>query len=295
MAPVAARSSRRIVDQATRPSGAALEPRRGPARSGGAARRAWCGRGGARCPTGARRPRPARLRPRGCAASRWGARTSTCPSRSRPSARPRSAPSARSSGWPSADGEQRDHLAGRRGAGSIQSACPPRRWRRGGRSSAAAGSRTGPGAGGRRRLPAPPSRSRRARAGRRRRRARDPCGTGRSPAGSRTAAARDRCTPAVARPPSASTRWQTPSTAPSVSASGFSWLTARTWRAPRSRARTASGTASRAHADRSIGRRPRSSLVAPRRAARRPWAAPRGRTGCPPGPRRLDGRPPAAS
>src|SRR3954470_19725613 len=53
---------------------------------------------------------------------------------------------------------------------------------------------------------------------------------------------------AVARAPHASSTAQTPSTAPSVSASGFSWLTTSALRAAVSRARTAAGTASRASA-----------------------------------------------
>ena len=58
---------------------------------------------------------------------------------------------------------------------------------------------------------------------------------------------------AVARPPSDSTIRHTASVAPSVSASGFSWPTASTSRAPRSRARTSGGTASPASAARSTG------------------------------------------
>ena len=46
-------------------------------------------------------------------------------------------------------------------------------------------------------------------------------------------------------PPRDSTIRTIPRVAPSVSASGFSWLTARTRRAPRSRATTSAGTASR--------------------------------------------------
>ena len=49
----------------------------------------------------------------------------------------------------------------------------------------------------------------------------------------------------------ASTSRQTASVAPSVSASGFSWPTASTSRAPRRRVTTSSGTASRARAPRS--------------------------------------------
>ena len=57
---------------------------------------------------------------------------------------------------------------------------------------------------------------------------------------------------AVARAPHASRIAHTPSAAPSVSASGFSWLTTSALRAVVSRARTGAGTASRARAVRSI-------------------------------------------
>ena len=79
------------------------------------------------------------------------------------------------------------------------------------------------------------------------RRASDPgrCGSARRRRGSRTAAGPGPCRPGRRVPPSDSTMRTMPSVAPSVSASGFSWPTARTRRAPRSRSTTTSGTASR--------------------------------------------------
>ena len=52
---------------------------RGRGRTGVAAHPAWSGRGGARCPTAARPPRPAPPRRPAFAASRSGGRTSRCP------------------------------------------------------------------------------------------------------------------------------------------------------------------------------------------------------------------------
>ena len=112
-------------------------------------------------------------------------------------------------------------------------------------------------------------------------------GTARRPAGRRRAAARDPCRPARPGRRSASTSRTTASVAPSVSASGFSWPTASTRRAPRSRATTvvghgaAYGARSTRHR-RPFGRGPvapapvcalRSDRSTPRRRPRRPCRA----------------------
>ena len=129
--------------------------------------------------------------------------------------------------------EQGDHLAGRRGVG-VDPVGRAGRVVRGvvvdDRPAAAA--RTGPGGAPRPRRPARASRSRRARAGRTRRRGsgsvRNRSMPGRK-AYSGGAGSVHTASPGHRGPPPGAT---TPRTAPSVSASGFSWLTASTRRAP---------------------------------------------------------------
>ena len=111
------------------------------------------------------------------------------------------------------------------------------------------------------------------------RRDRDPVRTRPIRAGSRRAAARGRCRPASRSAPWARRARQTAEGAPSVSASGFSWLTTRTRWAVTMDATTASGTA--AATDR--GRRPsslrlRRAVPADRSALARARLARTGRT-----------------
>ena len=92
--------------------------------------------------------------------------------------------------------------------------------------------------------------------------------------------------------PFASTRRTTPSVAPSVSASGFSWPTASTRRAPRRRSTTDSGTASRYGPRSTVTGRASAAhdrtTCAPMPAGRpRRWPRGRGGTGRPDGRRRL--------
>ena len=237
--PVAARSasSRRAVDDPP----AVGVPRAGRARgrTAGAGRPASSGRGGARsrdsgAPASTSAAETASVRGRGV---RMGERRGVHDDAGHQRRRERAVAGVER--HVEARREQRDHLA-RRGRGRVDPVAPGRRpsfeawWSTSTRGSRVEQLRDG-GRGPRRAGRA--SRSRRRRAGRSRRPARDRSEPVHARRGSRRAAAPGRCEMSVARPPWCSTIVATPSAAPSVSASGFSWPTTRTCRARRDGAR----------------------------------------------------------